>query len=38
MKNYKIAVAGTGRTAFLSSCATAPQSGQRSGSFSAEKQ
>ena len=36
--NSSISVLLAGRTAFLLSCATAPQSGQRSGSSSAEKQ
>ena len=38
LSNSSISVLLAGRTAFLLSCATAPQSGQRSGSFSAEKQ
>lgn len=38
LSNSSISVLLAGRTAFLLSCATAPQSGQRSGSSSAEKQ
>ena len=38
LSNSSISVLLAGRTAFLLSCATAPQSGHRSGSFSAEKQ
>ena len=38
LSNSAISVLLAGRTAFLLSCATAPQSGQRSGSSSAEKQ
>ena len=38
LSNSSISVLLAGRTAFLLLCATAPQSGQRSGSFSAEKQ
>ena len=38
LSNSSISVLLAGRTAFLLSCATAPQSGQRSGSFSAEQQ
>lgn len=38
LSSSSISILLAGRTAFLSSCATAPQSGQRSGSFSAEKQ
>ena len=38
LSNSSISVLLAGRTVFLLSCATALQSGQRSGSFSAEKQ
>lgn len=38
LSNSSISALLAGRTAFLLSCATAPQSGHRSGSFSAEKQ
>ena len=38
LSNSSISFLLAGRTAFLLSCATAPQSGHRSGSFSAEKQ
>ena len=38
LSNSSISVLLAGRTAFLLSCDTAPQSGHRSGSFSAEKQ
>ena len=38
LSNSSISVLLAGHTAFLLLCATAPQSGQRSGSFSAEKQ
>ena len=38
LSNSSISVLLAGRTAFLLSCATAPQSGHQSGSSSAEKQ
>ena len=38
LSRSSISVLLAGRTAFLLSCAIAPQSGHRSGSFSAEKQ
>ena len=38
LSSSSISLLLAGRTAFLLSCATAPQSGQRSGSSSAEKQ